>query len=178
MKRSVAVVSLVLVLALVLLAAPPVSAQDLEVAVGSRIRFHVPSVTNGRLEGTVVSLDESAFTLRLKDQKDVTVFQRAAVEKLEIRTREGHRAKGALIGFAIGTVALGTVLLASSDDDFRCPDIDCMLTGALVGGVPFAVIGALASQGANWESVPTHGVSFWVAPRLDRGVEARLSVRF
>jgi hypothetical protein len=174
MKRSVAVVSV----ALVLRAVRPASAEDLEVAVGSRIRFHVPSVTNGRLEGTVVSLDESAFTLRLKDQKDVAVFPRAAVEKLEIRTREGHRAKGALIGFAIGTVALGTVLLASSDDDFRCPDIDCMLTGALLGGVPFALIGALASQGAKWESVPTHGVTVWVAPRADRGIEARLSVRF
>jgi hypothetical protein len=173
MKRSAAVVSV----AFLLHAARVVSAEDLQVAVGSRIRFRAPTVTH-RIEGTVLSLDESAMTLRLEDQKDATVFPRAAMEKLEIRSREGHRAKGALIGFAIGTVALGAVLLASSDDDFRCPDIDCMLTGALVGGVPFAVIGALASRGAKWESVPTHGLTVWVAPRLDRGVEARLSVRF
>src|SRR5262245_39556109 len=105
MKRYVAVVSI----ALLLVSSVPLRAGDLEPAVGSRIRFRAPSVTHGRLEGTVISIDESAFTLRLQDQKDVTVVQRSAVEKLEIRTREGHRAKGAFFGFLFGT-GLGTVI--------------------------------------------------------------------
>jgi hypothetical protein len=175
MKRSVAVVSV----ALLLHAVRPVSAEDLEIAVGSRIRFRAPTVTHGRFEGTLVSLDDSAFTLRLKDQRDLTVVQRSAVERLEIRTREGHRAKGAFFGFLIGAV-LGTAAGASSDSTMCGSGISgCNVAlGTLFLGPPFAIIGALAAQGAHWERVPTQSVAIWVAPRADRGIEARVSVRF
>src|SRR5262245_45352589 len=115
MKRSAAAVSA----ALVLVSVGPLRGADLDVAVGSRIRLRAPTVTYGRLEGPVGSLAESALTLRLKDQRDLTVVQRSAVEKLEIRTREGHRAKGAFFGFLIGA-ALGTTLAASSNENDLC----------------------------------------------------------
>jgi hypothetical protein len=175
MKKSVVAVSA----ALALVSVEPLGAEGGDVVVGSRIRFRAPEVARGRLEGTVVSVDESAFAVRLEGQKDAAMIKRSAVEKLEIRTREGRRLQGALFGFLIGT-ALGTAIGSSSDDTLCGSGVsDCNLAfGAVLLGAPFAALGALAAGGAHWQPVPAHSVALWVAPRRDRGVEARVSVRF
>ena len=176
MKRSTAAVPAVWLLAL----AGPLAAE--EPTVGARVRFRAPHLAHQRVEGTVLSVDENSLTLKLPDQEDSTVFQRSSVEKIEVRRREGKRFVGGFIGLLAGAAIGGVIAASKSSRDCESNGFACDVKfNALLLGVPGMFIGALASPGARWEKVPQvppSGVTVWVAPRSDRGVEARLSIRF
>jgi hypothetical protein len=144
-------------------------ADEAVVSVGARVRFTAP-LSGQRVDGTVLALDEHSLTLKLRDEQDPTVFARSSVEKLEVR-RPGKRLKGALIGLLVGT-ALGTLAAQWAVDTGEAMRYSVRL------GIPGAIAGALVAPGACWEHVPQGGVTVSVAPRPDRGFEARLTVRF
>jgi hypothetical protein len=167
----------------------PLVAQQPEPAVGARVRVKAPSFSPDRLVGSIVTVDDSSLTLKVADRKDLAVIMRSSIEKLEVRRRDGKKLYAGVIGFLAGT-GLGTILVSRSD---HCSDgtgiVGCDVAfGALTWGVTLAAIGALAAPGERWEevspggfpagSLSSGGLSFRVAPRMDRGVEARSSVRF
>lgn len=152
-----------------------VGADEAAVTVGARVRFRAPFSVQ-RVDGKVLALDEQWLTLKLRGVQDPMVFARSSIQTLEVR-RPGKRLKGAFIGLMVGT-AIGTLAARSRSYDFWEFSSYETLYYAIYLGLPCAVAGAVAAPGARWEMVTQGAVRLSIAPRRDRGVEARLTVQF
>lgn len=169
------------VLALVLLLPGVASAQAQAispVSVGSRIRIQAPASIQGRVEGTVMAMDETSLLVSTNDQRPLTV-RRQDIASLEV---SAGRQRSVIQGTVIGAIA-GILLLQTSvrdqcaGNDTACyTDRSRATVDGLVGGAVWgAGIGALIKRD-RWMAVPVESVRVSVTPSRGRGVRLSLSV--
>ncbi len=140
-----------------------------------------PTAVAGRVEGTVVSMDEMSLTVS-KDARVPVKIPRQAVTELELSAGRHRRAlKGMLIGAGIG---LAAGLAAPSLNCFDCSSSpttsDKLAVGslfALVGAAYGAGIGALVKSD-RWKHVPLERIRVSVARLPGHGLELLVSARF
>jgi len=147
------------------------------VSVGSRIRIQAPASIQGRIEGTVMAMDETSLLISTNDQRPLTV-RRQDIASLEV---SAGRQRSAIQGTVIGAIA-GILLLQTSvrdqcaGNDTACyTDRSRATVDGLVGGAIWgAGIGALIKRD-RWMAVPVESVRLSVAPSRGRGVRLSLS---
>jgi hypothetical protein len=156
------------------------------VIVGSRIRFQAPAVVQGRVQGTVMSMDDRSLLISTENQTPLRV-SRGDIAQLEVAVgRRRNTRKGLIIGALAGAVFVG--LVAAVPKDSFCPpgDLDtqtCLDTRStfLALGLPVAAlygagIGALIKSD-RWSPVPIDklqvGVGLRARPRSGTGALLR-----
>ena len=170
-----------LLLALTFLAGPTALAHAKEaqsVPAGTLVRVTAPSVSKGRLTGTLLSANDQEVVLALPGSEPRTI-PRSAMTRLEW-SRGYHRnaIPGALVGGGLGGVFLGALSYAMCDDPATCSVyLPAVGVGVALGALPGAGIGALIRT-RDWKDVEPARVQLSLAPLPGRGVAAKLSVRF
>ena len=129
----------------------------------AHVRVRAPRFLPHRFRATFLAADSARLTVLLVGQKAPAVIPLSAVERLQVRTRKGHRLRGAAIGAVAGYAAGYLVLLQGANTLLSAePDPDdvwlfYLPCGALAGGVA----GALLAR-ERWRNVPVREE----APRL------------
>jgi hypothetical protein len=153
---------------------PPAS----PVTVGTRVRVRAPSVAKGRVEGTVVEIDEKSLLIGVSEDRAPLRVPRQAITQLDVNAGKHRRVlKGMIIGAGLGAASFA-VLLASTDLGPSTSDYaEAAGLGALGGGILGAGIGALI-QTDRWSPVPAERVRLSLGPARGRGMAVSLSVGF
>lgn len=144
---------------------------------GARVRLLADVVAPEPVVGILVALDGDTMALRLDGRDEVARVPRESLGKLEVsrgRRSRGRGARmGALVGFAIGAIA---VLATPCDAD--CWDMrgaGVAVLGAAGAGLG-ATIGLAIPPGERWESVPI--TSLGVLPGRHGQVRMSVSLAF
>jgi hypothetical protein len=144
-----------------------------------RIRLSGEHAGQGRrLTGTLA--ESGPDTVVLVSGKERLTIERADIRKIEV-SRGRHRAKGALLGAAVG---LGVGLTLSGAEGASCDGFDCLGAAALLVVVTPALTVTGAGIGAavgteRWEPVEaSRRPHLSLAPTAGRGVGARLAFSF
>ena len=147
------------------------------VSVGTRIRIQAPASIQGRVEGTVMTMDETSLLISTNDHRPLTV-RRQDITSLEV---SAGRQRSVIQGAAIGAIAGLLILQTSVRDNCANNDSACYTDrsraaadGLLGGAIWGAGIGALIKRD-RWMTVPTESVRVSVAPSRGRGVRLSLS---
>jgi hypothetical protein len=157
------------------------ASDEVEAAGVARVRIHVSgdhAGLAGRLTGTLA--ESGPDTLVLVSGKQRLTIARADVRKMEV-SRGRHRAKGALLGAAVG---LGVGLALSGAAGATCDGFDCLGAAALLVVVTPAITVTGAGVGAavgteRWEPLEApRRPHFSLAPTAGRGMGARLAFSF
>lgn len=150
--------------------AEPESGTPPTITVGSKVRVRAPTVVKGRIEGTVIGLDERSLVLGGIERGPLTL-SREAITHLDVSTgRRRQTLRGTLIGAGIGLVAMGVLC---GGDSGGCAEVSGVATaGALLG----AGVGALVKTD-RWQTVPLDGVRVTLTPAR-RGVGLAVSIGF
>ena len=139
------------------------------ITVGSQIALEAPTVVGGRVEGTVIRVDDKVLVLRIRDRAAVTVSRQAIIE-LWVRN-DGSRW---LLEMGSGMAFAGMFLEALSHfEQFRWSDArpiaEVLAGGAAIG----AGVGALFKT-HRWIAVPLDQVR--PSPALNQGRGGQLSL--
>jgi len=149
--------------------------------VGSRVRVKAPTAVQGRVEGSLVEIDETSLTVSKDDRVPVKIPRQAVTEFEVSRGRHRRVLKGMLIGagigLAVGMAAPGTACFGCSSTPTTSDRLAFGGQGALVGAASGAGIGALV-KGVVWHRVPLDRVRVSVAPLPRHGLELFVSARF
>jgi hypothetical protein len=161
---------------------------------GPRIRLTAPSVSGGRLIGTVVSLDEATLTLQRQGGEGTLLVPLRAITTLEVSRHRSRKGKGAAIGALVGLGSAVAIGLAAGDDctgSAQGDDLSSRLDRSLCFGaaettllsailtVPAgALLGLVTAPGEKWEASTPDRLRIAVAPVRGGGVRAAVSVRF
>lgn len=155
--------------------------------VGSKVRFHAPTIIEGPVQGTVIEMDDRSLLISTENQRPFRV-SRQAITQLEVAVgRRRNARKGLVIGALAGAVFVGSLAIIPRDS--FCPpaepDAQVCLDARKVGlavGLPLmalegAGIGALIKSD-TWSPVGVDKVSMSVAPSRGPGLGLTLSLRF
>ena len=177
-----------LFLSLLLLASfADLSAQEVLLAPGARVRVSVPTFNpttrlrgQARWVGTLVTLSADTLVLKPKDQSAPLAIPLASVTRLDVsRGRVSCTGRGILTG-SLASLALGLGLLASaSPEDIGDAPPAAGLIFLAVFTVPGAVIGGIVGSkvgGERWEPVPLDRIRVSILPQRGGGV--RLAAAF
>lgn len=150
--------------------AEPVSGRPPTIIVGSKVRLRAPTVVKGRIEGTVIGLDERSLVLGGIERRPVTL-SRQAITRLDVCAGQRRQTlRGALVGAGIGLVVMG---LLCGGDYGGCGQASPVVTySALVG----TGVGALI-KGDRWQAVPLDRVRVTFTP-APRGAGLAVSISF
>jgi hypothetical protein len=159
------------------LAGPAQAEETQSMPAGTLVRVKAPSVSKGRIEGTLLSASEHQIVLALPDSEPRTI-PRSAVTRFEwSRGYHRHPIPGALVGGLLGGAFLGYASLG------LCEAADCSVSlaavgvGFALGALPGAGVGALIRT-REWTEVQPSRVRVSIAPVRGRGVAAQLTLRF
>lgn len=175
--------AIALIVGLILFSTPqPAAAEDQPDPEGPRVRVTSPVAPSGRIEGTLVGLDEEALTVRESKESSDVRLRRESITGVEISRRRSNRGKAVAIGALVGGgVALGIGLATGKDcqpGDFLCFDkgATSVLSGLLT--VPAgALLGLAFSHGEKWETTTVDRLSVAIGP-VRGGAAISLSFRF
>jgi hypothetical protein len=156
-----------------------------DVTPGTRVRV---SEAARRFTGTLDAVDERTLTLREQSDAAPVTLSRAQIVRLEVSRKPSRRAKGALIGGALGVVA-GLVLMAAEgsscppeQDPFGiCSDLsgpEFYVASAGLLGAAGAGLGALIARGEKWETVPTNRLRVTAGASPSGGVRLGFALVF
>jgi hypothetical protein len=157
-------------------------AQDADsFVVGSRVRLEAPAALRGRVEGTVMEVDDGSVLLSADGRVPVRI-PRQSITRLEVATgRRREVLKGTLIGAGIGA-GLGALI---PRDEFCAnyytePGQGCGSKGEIVvtsaaGGALWGAILGVIFKTDRWGAVPLDRVHVAVTPARGRGVGLTLS---
>lgn len=148
----------------IVLTATIASGYDAEaVAAGARVRVTL-SGEKHQLTGDLVALEKESLTITVKGVSRVILRER--IEAIAVRRGRRSRARGALLGAAIGVVAGVPAALASGYH----PEGSLALWGALIGlSVP---------PRDKWQSVEIGRVQVGCLPTLRHGPGMSLTIAF
>ena len=183
--HSIATMRPLLLSIVVLVAVPsaPVFGQDSVAVVkrGDHVRVsyacrpRAGSVRCRQKQGPLMSLTADSVFL------GGTAVPRSTMEGMELRTKQGHSGRGALIGVLIGAAAGGVMGAILSSEQNCGSDPLCALwyvitipSGMLVGVISGAVIGGTS----KWVDVPFEQLRVSFVPQRDVRFALGLSVRF
>lgn len=159
------------------LAGPAHAEETQSVPAGTLVRVKAPSVSKGRIEGTLVSVSEQQIVLALPDSEPRTI-PRSAVTRFEwSRGYHRHPIPGAIVGGLLGGAFLGYASLGLCDAAECSVSLAAVGVGFALGALPGAGVGALIKT-REWTEVHPSRVKFRVAPVRGRGVAAQLTLRF
>lgn len=155
------------------IALPSVAQSDLPKGAVVRATLAEPRLgsltTPKSVTGVLVGVTATAIEIKCGDDDATSVLPLAGVERIERRTREGRRNHGALIGAGVGVLAATAFVLvseANDDDEEEFLDIGAGPVIAIVSMVlapAGALVGALVSPGAHWETVAMESLQVSVA---------------
>jgi hypothetical protein len=137
---------------------------------GGRVRATVRQDTGGgtwTVTGTLLNLDETSLTIAPSNGGLKVLILRDEIYGLESSMKPGGRGKGALIGLGVGAVMGAMVGYAGGDDPEGMLSFSAGAkagVGAVVFGAVGALVGALASSGEQWESIPNKNVQLGFYP--------------
>ena len=159
------------------LACPAHSEEAQSVPAGTLVRVTAPSVSKGRIEGTLLSASEHQIVLALPDSEPRTI-PRGKVARLEwSRGYHRHPIPGAVVGGLLGGAFFGAASLALCDAASCSVSMAAVGVGFALGALPGAGVGALIKTRA-WAEVKPSRVKVVVAPVRGRGVAVQLTLRF
>ena len=159
------------------LAGPSRAGETQSLSEGTLIRVTAPSVSKGRLTGTLVDASEHEIVLALPDSGPRRI-PRSAVKRLEwSRGYHRHPIPGAVVGGLLGGAFFGYASLALCDAASCSVSLAAVGIGAALGALPGAGVGALIRT-RDWADVTPSRVQVSLAPVRGRGVTAQLAVRF
>ena len=159
------------------LAGPAHAEETQSVPAGTLVRVKAPSVSKGRIEGTLLSASEHQIVLALPDSEPRTI-PRSAVTKLEwSRGYHRHPIPGAVVGGLLGAVFLGYASLGLCEGESCSVSLAAVGVGFALGALPGAGVGALVKT-REWTEVKPSRVKVSIAPVRGRGVAAQLTLRF
>jgi hypothetical protein len=144
----------------------------------ARVRIRLSGEHARRLTGTLA--ESGPDTVVLVSGKERLTIERADIRKMEV-SRGRHRAKGALLGAAVG---LGVGLTLSGAEGASCDGFDCLGAAALLVVVTPALTVTGAGIGAavgteRWTPVEAaRRPHLSLAPTAGRGLGARLAFSF
>jgi hypothetical protein len=146
------------------------------VVVGSRIRIEVPTVLEGRFEGTVKEIDEQSLLIELENRPVIRV-PRQAITQLDVSLgRRRQFRKGAMIGAGIGVLVIFG-LNGEGIEESGVTKFEYIAVGLIPGAIWGAGIGALV-KAERWAAVPIAPASV-SSPAIRGGrVITLASVRF
>jgi len=143
----------------------PALAQGEPVHAGDRVRISAASLADGRVTGTVVSVDGNGLSIVEATGRPARAFPLNALTRLEVSVaRRSRVVPGALIGGGLGLAAgaaIGAAAGQSCEDEILCPG--STLGAGVVGAIGLAVgagVGALiglTSRTDVWEVVALPG---------------------
>jgi len=150
--------------------AEPESGRRPTITVGSRVRLWAPTVVKGRIEGTVIELDERSLVLGGIERGPLTL-SREAITRLDVSTgRRRQTLRGTLIGTGIGLVFMGVLCGGDYGDCGQASPVATL--GALLG----TGIGALVKRD-RWQAMPLDQARVTLAP-TPRDVRLSVSIGF
>lgn len=147
--------------------------------VGSRIRLRAPRAVEGRIQGSVMELDEKSVLISTDDRIPLRI-PREAITQLEVSTGLRRQTlKGALIGAGVGAGLSALVpwedYCGGLESDPSCPSkAESVVVGA-GGGAVWGVLVGLMVKGDRWGKVPLEGVRLSVVPARGHGVGVTLT---
>jgi hypothetical protein len=136
-----------------------------KLSLGSRVRVF-ESGGGQAVEGTLSALKDGRLTLSLDTNGERILVDLGQGTRVEIRTRQSSRRKGAVIGAAAGALGLLAVVAATNGCGNGTPesefaqdltgisDGECYAGALLLGGAAGALVGVAVSHGERWEAVP------------------------
>lgn len=145
---------------------------------GSRVRLWAPAVAGGRIEGTVVRVDDRSLSVG-RDGEALSV-PRDAITRFEVGTgRHRHVWQGLGIGAAAGGLLGGLSgcfpMVACGGDAGQ--HLGAAALGAFAGAGWGALIGAFV-QGEGWRTVPLEQLHLALAPARGGGVGLSVAYSF
>ncbi len=144
---------------------------------GSLVRVTAPSVSKGRLTGTLLEANEREIVLALPGSEPKAI-PRAAVKRLEwSRGHSRHPIFGAVVGGILGGAFLAAASVAMCDAASCSPSMEAFVVGVGLGALPGAGVGALVKT-RRWDDVEPAKVRFSLTPVRGRGVGVKLAVTF
>jgi hypothetical protein len=144
---------------------------------GSLVRVTAPSVSKGRLTGTLLKANEREIVLALPGSEPKAI-PRVAVKRLEwSRGHSRHPVFGAVVGGLLGGAFLAAASLAVCDAASCSPSMEAFVVGAGLGALPGAGIGALVKT-RRWDDVEPARLRVSLTPVRGRGVGVKLAVTF
>lgn len=152
----------------------------------ARFAFLAPTAIQGRVQGTLMAMDEKSLVLSAEDQRPLSV-PRPAITQLEVSRGKRRRAlKGMILGAGIGGALGGAADLLIGEPGNLC-FAGCSSSGdsragvaglsVLAGAFYGAGIGALVKSDRR-SAVPLEQVRVSLAPTRGRGVRLSLSLAF
>ncbi len=157
----------VLLLLLIPLSFTSLAAQD-TLSAGDKVRLS--TVQQRGVVGYWVSLDDNQLTLRSETHHSSLVLPLASLTKLEVSQGiTSHTGLGAGIGFVIGTVVGGALVIGVCTDEFLGPcTIGQVAAGLAITILPPTALGALigsAIRTEQWKEVPLDRIRVSLTPR-------------
>lgn len=135
-----------------------------------------PTVLAGRVQGTVVQMDEKTFLISPKGAAPLSV-SRDSVTRVELHTgRRRNTLAGMGIGAGLGALVMG-ISPPVNEGHAKGFSGETALIGALVGGIEGAVVGAIVKTD-RWTTVPVSQVQITLAPTRGHGASLSMSIRF
>ena len=124
---------------------------------GARIRVWQRDRAPGPILGTLLELGKSDITLHSQDRPDAVTIPLQTVSRIDVSVgRRGHGGKGALVGAAIGWLAM--FLSTKSDPGEcapagKCATLFATFVGAPAGALAGCLIGSLVRT-ERWQELP------------------------
>jgi hypothetical protein len=141
------------------------------------------TVSDRRLSGKLVAVDETALLLRRDGREEPDRIPLDSVTSLERQVRRGGKKRGLWLGLLSGA-AIGAVAGYAAGDDCGRESFVCFdrpttaASGAILFGVLGTAIGAIVAPGEKWEATTADRLQLDVGPGPGGGVGARLTLRF
>ena len=188
LARILAVLPSLASLSALLIAGSAGADQRVPVSLGERIRISPTVLASGSIEGVLVNLEGDTLVMAIESDSQAVVLALGSVRTFEVSRRVTHKASYAGIGLLVGA-GIGAMIGASTyrpcqpePGDWICIDMGrsgSAAAGAIVVGVPLAIIGLLAGMRESQQWIPLDPAKLrltWLPD--DRGATVSALIRF
>jgi hypothetical protein len=162
--------------------------QRVPVSRGERIRVTSTVLAPGSLEGSLVNLEGDTLVMAIEPDSQAVVLALTSVRTFEVSRRVTHKVRYAGIGLLVGG-GIGALIGAATyrpcqpePGEWICLDMGrsgSAAAGAIVVGVPLAILGLLVGMTESQQWIPLHPAKLrltWLPD--DRGATVSALIRF
>jgi hypothetical protein len=163
-------------------ASPDDSASLAPVHIGDRVRVSAPSVSDTRIRGTLVALDEETLIVAPEGKTPQIEMSRSQVTRLQVsRGKRSHWVAGAVTGVVGGLALTASYCGSGGALGGGCSGDDALGVAAFfcgIGAAGGALVGAVVRTD-RWEMVPANTVAVSIIPvPVRRGMALGVRIAF